>query len=403
MLEEERDLLREHKKKVLIVHNYYQIPGGEDTVVTNEKKLLEDHGHDVMLYTRHNNELKTMNKLQKLALVYTTIFNLRTYREVIRIIKEQDIEIVHVHNTLNLISPSVYYAAVKCCVPVVQTIHNFRLLCPGATFYRKGHVCEDCVTKGLRCAIKHKCYRGNYAQTLVCVINTWIHRHTGILGKINYIVLTGFNKEKLLQLKQINAGKVFVKPNFTFEHSENQGGTLRRYYLFIGRIEEIKGIRLLVEAFSGMPCRELRIAGQGLLRGELEKQCTKNITFLGQVGHDELIDLIAGAKAVILPSQVYEGFPMIIPEAFSMHIPMIVGDMGNSGVLVEEGLNGMKFKYNSMESLIEVIERFENADIVSLGEKAYKTYQERYSSESNYANLREIYNKVVREGLFIKN
>lgn len=215
----------EHKQKILMVHNYYQIPGGEDTVVTNEKRLLEEHGHEVILYTRHNNELKSMGILQKLSLPITTIFNPRTYREIKGIIREEKIEIVHVHNTLNLISPAVYYAAVQCGVPVVQTIHNFRFLCPGATFYRNGHICEDCVSKGLGCAIKHKCYRGSRVQTLVCVTSTWIHRHTGILGKINYIALTEFNKEKLLQLKQIKPDKVFVKPNFTFEiNPEIHGG-----------------------------------------------------------------------------------------------------------------------------------------------------------------------------------
>ena len=193
----------DHKQKILLVHNYYQIPGGEDTVVSNEKKLLEDNGHEVILYTRHNNELKNLNKLQKLALPFTTIFNPRTYREIKRIIREERIEIVHIHNTLNLISPAVYYAAVKMKTPVVQTIHNFRFLCPGATFYRDGHICEDCVSKGLKCAIKHNCYRNSKAQTFICIVNTWIHRRTGILKKINYIVLTSFNKEKIMQLKQI--------------------------------------------------------------------------------------------------------------------------------------------------------------------------------------------------------
>ena len=207
----------EHKQKILMVHNYYQIPGGEDTVVANEKRLLEEHGHEVVLYTRHNNELKSMSKFLKLSLPFTTIFNPRTYREIKKIIRREKIEIVHVHNTLNLISPAVYYAAVKCSVPVVQTIHNFRFLCPGATFYRDGHICEDCVSKGLGCAIKHKCYRGSRAQTLVCVASTWIHRHTRILGKINYIALTEFNKKKLLQLKQLKPDRVFVKPKFTFE------------------------------------------------------------------------------------------------------------------------------------------------------------------------------------------
>ena len=126
------------KQRVLIVHNYYQIPGGEDTVVANEQKLLEDHGHQVFLYTRHNSELKTLSRWEKLLLPLSTIFNRRTYKEIKDLIKNEKIDLVHVHNTLNLISPSVYYAAFACRVPVVQTVHNFRLLCPGATFFRDG-------------------------------------------------------------------------------------------------------------------------------------------------------------------------------------------------------------------------------------------------------------------------
>lgn len=384
----------EHKQKILMVHNYYQIPGGEDTVVANEKRLLEEHGHEVVLYTRHNNELKSMSKLQKLSLPIITIFNPRTYREIKKIIREQGIEIVHVHNTLNLISPAVYYAAVKYGVPVVQTIHNFRFLCPGGTFYRDGHICEDCVRKGLGCAIKHKCYRGSRAQTLVCVISAWIHRHTCILGKINYIALTQFNKEKLLQLKQIKRNKVFVKPNFTFEidSKTHEGGGIHKYYLFAGRIEEIKGVKLLIEAFRRMPDKRLLMAGQGPLSTGLSK--CENIELLGQINHSELMDLIAGAKAVILPSQVYEGFPMIVPEAFSLCIPMIVGDIGNSGVLIKDGYSGIKFKYDSTKSLIEAIDRFEEADQTLLGNNAYNDYKAYYSASNNYERLGSIYGSV---------
>lgn len=213
------------KKRILIVHNYYQTPGGEDTVVANEKKMLEKYGHKVVLYSRSNSELKSMSKLQKLMIPLITVFNPRTYREVKKIIKEEQIDIVHVHNTLHLISPSVYYAARSIKIPVVQTIHNFRFQCPGATFYRDGHICEDCVTKGLGCAVKYSCYRDSKFQTIACVINTMFHRMTGIYEKINYICLTEFNKEKLLQLNRpgkrqiIDPIKVFIKPNFTFDTS----------------------------------------------------------------------------------------------------------------------------------------------------------------------------------------
>ncbi|MBY0145123.1 glycosyltransferase [Neobacillus niacini] len=209
----------EKKKKILIVHNYYQIPGGEDTVVANEKKLLEEHGHQVVLYSRNNNELKGMAKLQKLCIPFSTVFSIRTYREVKNIIIKEKIDVVHVHNTLNLISPSVYYAAFSKNKPVIQTIHNFRLLCPAATFYREGRICEDCVDKGLKCAVSNKCYRGSRLQTLGCVFTLKLHRLLGTYKKLNYICLTEFNKEKLLMLNKgkkqlIDPNKVFVKPNF---------------------------------------------------------------------------------------------------------------------------------------------------------------------------------------------
>ncbi len=287
------------KEKVLIVHNYYQIPGGEDTVVANEMNMLQEHGHEVILYTRHNKELKTMSKARKLLLPFTTIFNLKTYREVKRIIKEKNIEIVHVHNTLNLISPSVYYAALACGVPVVQTVHNFRLLCPGATFYRDGHICEDCVTKGLGCAVKYNCYRNSKLQTLVCVINTKIHRFTGIYGKINYICLTEFNKEKLLHLKQIKPEKIFVKPNFDetswqFIPAEKR----KNQFVFAGRLDKLKGIDLLLKEWSelGKDAPKLIVCGTG----PLEEWC-KEFVASNDYNIDVFCQVIFPKKSVIIP------------------------------------------------------------------------------------------------------
>ncbi len=207
------------KKTVLIVHNYYQIPGGEDAVVANEKQLLESHGHKVVMYTRNNNEIRG---LRKLVAPFTTIFNLKTYYDVKSIIKKEGIDVVHVHNTLNLISPAVYYAAIDCNVPVVQTIHNYRLLCPNALLFRDGHVCEDCLEKGLRCSVSHGCYRDSRLQTLVCVIGLKLHRMTGIYRRINYIALTEFGRKMILRHSQIVPERVYLKPNFTFDYKEDR-------------------------------------------------------------------------------------------------------------------------------------------------------------------------------------
>lgn len=385
--------MSDRKQKVLIVHNYYQIPGGEDTVVANEKKMLEDHGHEVVLYTRHNSELKTLSKLQKILLPISTVFNFQTYREVKKIIKEQKIEIVHVHNTLNLVSPSVYYAAFACHVPVVQTVHNFRLLCPGATFFRDGHVCEDCLSNGMVCAVKHKCYRGSTVQTLACVLSTWFHRMIGTYGKLNYICLTEFNKEKILNLKQIKAEKVFVKPNFVEEADEIVPYAKRENrFIYVGRLEEIKGIDVLLKAWKllGEEAPELLICGKGPLEDWAKKYIEENglskIKLLGFVENKQVRKLIGESKALILPTQVYEGFPMTIAESFACGTPVIGSDLGNTGSLIENGKNGWKFQPKSAEELVESVKKIES---LSIGLE--KEMIQKYTACNNYEQLRNIY------------
>lgn len=385
--------MSDRKQKVLIVHNYYQIPGGEDTVMANEKKLLEDHGHEVVLYTRHNSELKSFSKMQKLLLPFSTMFSFKTYKEVKALIKKENIDVVHVHNTLNLVSPSVYYAAFHCKVPVVQTIHNFRLLCPGATFYRDGHICEDCVSQGLTCAVKHSCYRGSKLQTLACVLSTGLHRALGTYGKLNYICLTEFNQKKLLQLKQIRAENVFVKPNFVKAEEEIIPYAKRKnQFIFAGRLDALKGIDVLLKAWELFDAKEeqLVICGTGPMeswcREFVEKHQVKNVELKGFVENKAVKQMIGESKALILPTQWYEGFPMTIVESYSVGTPVIASDLGNAGSLVEEGKSGLKFQADSPKTLCEVLKKA-NETLSGLD----KAFLNKYSEESNYEQLRKIY------------
>lgn len=384
----------EKKPNVLMVHNYYQIPGGEDTVVANEKKMLEDHGHKVIMYTRHNSELKEFSKLRKLILPITTVFNLRTYKEIIKIIRDEKIDVVHVHNTLNLISPSVYYAARFCKVPVVQTVHNFRLLCPGATFYRDGHICEDCVENGLHCAVKYSCYRGSKAQTLACVITTKIHRMLGIYNKIYYICLTEFTKNKMS--RKIDANRIFVKPNFVYDQGESR--EVEDYYLFVGRVEEIKGIRLLLDAFEKMPDKKLKIVGRGDLDEEIAERIVSghinNVEMLGFQTREKVNSLMRHAKALIMCSQWYETFGMVIAEAYSNGTPAIVGRIGNIQDLVKDGETGCLFEYNSSDSLMDTVERFEKMNRNTIGSAAYQYFHNNLTDAANYQILYSIYQKL---------
>ena len=204
---------------VLVVHNKYKQKGGEDVVVENEVKLLREMGYTVFEYIRSNDELDSMGLLQKICLPFTTIFSIKSYKEVYKLIKDNNIDILHVHNTLCVISPSVYYAGFKARIPIFQTIHNFRFLCPSGLFLKDNKICTECIDKGLYMALCGKCYRNSFAQTIMVVLMLKIHRMLGTYNRLNYICLSEFNKTQIMKLNNIkgvsiNTEQVFIKPNF---------------------------------------------------------------------------------------------------------------------------------------------------------------------------------------------
>lgn len=389
------------KERVLLVHNYYKIPGGEDTVVENERRLLEEHGHNVFLYTRSNQEMENFSIVQKFLLPFTSIFSLRTYREVKKVIAEKKIDIVHVHNTLSLISPSVYYAAFACKKPIVQTIHNFRLLCPAATFLRQGQVCEDCVKRGLGCAVRYACYRDSRLQSLMSVIILKLHRVFGTYRRLFYICLTEFNKEKLLLLnrkgkEQIKEKQVFVKPNFVNIPSIKLASK-KEQYLYIGRLEQLKGIHILLEAWRELPEKKLLICGSGpkedWVHEYVEKHHMDQVVLMGQCQREKVLQLLAESKALIVPSVCYEGQPMVILESYAMGTPVIASDLGNVGDMVESGKTGLTFASGDAKALVGAVKQMEGQEDWDTG----SVYKKKYTEERNYEILREIYKNVLRE------
>lgn len=376
--------------------------------------MLESHGHHVVVYSRSNCEWKDMSLWQKFAFPFLTIFNPHTYREIRKLIKEKQIDIVHVHNTLAFISPSVYYAACSMHVPVVQTVHNFRLLCPGATFYRDGHVCEDCTERGLVCALKHGCYRGSRIQTLACVVSMMIHRMTGIYGKLNYICLTEFNREKLLKLKQIKEEKVFIKPNFTpetectgsedaFPEAPDGKHKRKKQILFAGRMEKLKGIDILLQAWKQIETTwdtdapKLLICGNGPMeewcRQFVRENNLKSVEMLGYVSNEKVKKIMAESMALILPTQCYEGFPMTILEAYSVGTPVLGSDIGNVGSLIEEGITGYRFNGDDMISIMQAVEYLENNTCSHIIDYSNR----HYSEHENYKKLICIYEKINQD------
>lgn len=395
----------EKKLRILQVHNAYQIPGGEDVVVANEKKLLEMNDNEVFSYSRNNDELKTMNAFQKLLIPFTAVYSFKTYREVKKLIRENKIDIVHVHNTLMVVSPSVFYAAFHCHVPVVQTLHNFRMLCPAGSYFRGDRICEECSEKGLQCSLKYGCYRGSKAQTFVSAAILKIHRMLGTYRKVNFICLTEFNREKLSRLNEggkqiVDMKKVYIKPNFTFQ--EGISGEVQKagdYFLVVGRVEALKGIDVVVKAFEKIPDQKLIVAGDGPMMAEMKAYIKdhnmSNVKFAGYLDKAKVQEKYRGAKAVIMASQCYEAFAMTIAEAYSNAVPVIAGNVGNLANMVEEGVTGIKFVYDSPDDLAAKILKYNTMDIAKMKQNAKTFYEKRLKPEDNYRILEEIYHKIM--------
>lgn len=385
---------------ILFIHNYYKIAGGEDIVVANEKRLLESYGHHVFLYNRDNQELDSMNIWKKLCFPFAGIFSFKSYRDVKTLIKENNIDIIHAHNIFPLISVSVYYAAKACGVPIVQTLHNFRLLCPNALFYRDKKNCEDCVKNGLSCAIKHKCYRSSTLQSFIAASILRINRMMRAYHHVNaYITLTSFNKQKMSAL--LPNQKLHVKPNFPFHNAVSNSPedfTLpERYYLSVGRVEEVKGTSILIEAFKKMPEENLIIIGNGpmsdIVKEIIAKENLSNIIYLGYQEHDVVNDYMKSAYGFIFASQLYESFGLGIVESYSFGVPVIVGDGGNAAGLVISEYTGLIFARDNTDELCACVKRLSGMPDIrkKMSVNALQIYEERYTPEKNYYMLMQIY------------
>ena len=384
------------KKNVLMVHNFYQIGGGEHTVFNNEVELLKNNGHKVITYTRDNKEINN-SLLKKMLLPLTTIWSFKTYFDIKKAIKNEEIDIVHCHNTFPLISPSVYYAARKMKVPVVQTIHNFRFLCPNGLFYRNNKICEKClINNNFKEAIKSKCYRNSKIQTIVVANMLKIHRLLGTYKKINYIFLTEFNKNKFSKLIDINRDNIFIKPNFVEnKNSINRKSNLNKTFIYMGRLDDNKGIKQLIDFWSNIKDYELHVYGDGKCMEYISQKSmvNSNIKYFGFQNQSIIFDDLINSLGLIIPSTCYEGFPMTLAESFSYGVPVLSNNVGNHASIIKSSNAGCLFNINDEDSFkLNLNKMVENNNKYSINALNY--YNNFLSSKNNYKELISIYEKA---------
>ncbi|MDY5411628.1 MAG: glycosyltransferase [Gemmiger sp.] len=383
--------------KILLVHCHYRLPGGEDAVFAAERAMLERHGHEVLVYERSNEE--AAHGLPKALLPLHAIWNRAAARDVKRIIQTKNVDAVHIHNTLLLLSPAVVRAAKHTGVPVVQTLHNFRLFCPNGILLRGGQVCEDCPHHGLACAVRHRCYRGSLAQTLVVAAAYGLHRLLGTWRGVTMVALTEFDRRKLLEFNRLHpmfdADRLVVKPNPVCvpdgpvtprENRKNQ-------MLFAGRLEELKGLRTVLEAWRllGDTAPTLLVAGEGPLGDWARAQNLPNVRFLGQLSRTELHARMAESRAVVAASLCYESFALVPAEAHALGTPVLASDLGNVGASVQPGVDGLRFTPGDANALAGAVRALGQMsfDCNAIAARARSTYSE----EENYNALMRFYTK----------
>lgn len=361
-----------------------------------EATLLEALGHEVTRYAIHNNQVPSMTSI---ALARATVWNSAQYQRVRDFFLDFLPDVVHVHNTLPLISPAAYYAARAASAAVVQTLHNYRYSCVNGLFYRDGHICEDCIGKTIALpGVLHSCYRGSRAASGVVAAMLAYHKLRGTYhAQVDrYIALTEFSREKFIEMG-LSADKLSVKPNFV-DPDPGIGAGDGSYALFVGRLAEEKGVRVLLDAWRQIGVRfPLKVVGSGPL-AHLLNQADTGVQYLGQLPRPEVLNLLKSAGFMIFPSLWYEGFPMTIAEAFASGTPVVASHLGNSAAIVENGRTGLHFEPGNPDDLAAKVEWLLDhpAELASMRVEARTEYEAKYTAEKNYHQLIGIYEDAIR-------
>jgi len=384
--------------RILICHNTYQQKGGEDTVVDAEYQLLHAHGHEVKKYIVSNDDIKGF--ASKISAAFSLNYSIESKNNLAAVLDKFRPDIVHFHNTFPLLTASVYDACIERHIPVVQTLHNYRFICPTALLMLHGKPCENSLRKSAYWAVRYKVYRQSFIGTFFLARMIEYHKKAGTWQKkVNrYIALTAFAKDKFVQAG-FPASKVAIKPNFTSTDllplPDKEQAT---FALFVGRVSEEKGIRTLLEAFNGMDI-PLKIAGNGPLLHELSKVSCSHVEWLGEQTPSQISLLLRHAQFIIVPSLCYETFGMVMIEAFSQSLPVLCSNIGSMQEIVEDGVSGKHFVAGDVEDLqLKVRELFQSPSLCAqLGEAARYTYEQRYTPAANYEQLIKIYQEAMAD------
>ena len=389
--------------KILSVHNVYRQGGGEDVVVDQESQLLRAHGHEVIEYRRSNRE-RGDDLFSKLYFARQSLWSRKAAAEIQALICRRRPDVAHFHNTFPLISPSSYWVCKRLGVPVVQTIHNYRMSCVRGDYFRADHVCEDCLGwKGPLPALIHGCYRDSVAQTAAAAMVLAIHRVLGTWRDLVdvFLALNEFGRMKLIEAG-VQPGKIIIKPNFVHPDPGVRKESSTDYALFAGRLSPEKRVLTLVKAWEKIKNVSLLIVGDGPKRVEISKAIghgsLANVRMVGAVPRKELLEMMKGAAVLLVPSEWYEMSPMVIVEAFACGVPVVASRLGGMAELISDRKTGLLFRPGVVEDIrAKVAWALEHPEeLRQISDNARQVFETRYTAEVNYPLIIQAYELALR-------
>jgi glycosyltransferase involved in cell wall biosynthesis len=385
--------------KVLVVHNRYRslFVSGENRVVEQEIDLLRRAGDTVVPYVRDSDEIAGFGPFERAWLPARVVWSPQDHRALQRLVARERPDVAHVHNSFPLISPSSIHALTTLRVPVVMTLHNFRLFCANGLLFREGRPCEECLGSSPLPGIVHGCYRGSRPATAPIALNIAAHRRLGTWSRVaTFITLSSFARAKVIA-GGLPAGRVVVKPNFVPAPARAREGP-GSHFVFLGRLTPEKGADLLVSAWSAT-LGTLMVAGDGPSRPELEARAAVHggtVRFLGVRSPSECGDLLRSARALVVPSRAYEGFPVAVVEAYAHGVPVIAPAHGAFPEVVQDGDTGLLYRSGDAADLRAQMRALSDPQCsVEMGAAARRAYEARYTPERNLQALHAIYDQAI--------
>jgi glycosyltransferase involved in cell wall biosynthesis/SAM-dependent methyltransferase len=393
--------------RVLVVHNRYRTasPSGENRVVDQETAALLRAGHEVEHFERQSDDIQGFSMSQKALIPGQVVWSPSAAREIGRVLGTFKPDVVHVHNLFPMISPSVLHACRRHLVPAVVTLHNYRPICPSGDLFRDGAICQDCVGRAPFPSVLHGCYRDSAAATMPLAIANVVTRGTWKTLPSAYVFISEAQR-RLFSSLDLPRERCFVKHNLVYPM--NGDGTTEPLIVYLGRLNEDKGVPFLMEAWdrcapSGL---KLVIAGGGPLEAEVTRWASTrpSVEDAGLLSRDECISLLARARAAVVPSQWLEPFGLVVAEAMSAGVPAIAPEHGAFPELISDGVDGVLFPPGDVDALArlfgEVAQEPERWD--ELGREARRTYERRFEPDTNITELESIYRFAIEHPVWIE-